>query len=174
MLGMVATICASGMTFAAMVAAMMFRRSLNDDWHRLPVPHILWWNTIALVLSSVAIDIGRRLLRDNKRTLFNWYWGAGCLLGSLFLIGQVLAWRELYARGYFIADGVANAFFFVITWAHAAHVIGALLAVYYVQYRALRYELGASRRNIVSVSALFWHFLDAMWLCIMGLFVWWA
>ena len=83
MLGMVTVICASGMTFAAMVAAMMFRRSLNDDWHTLPVPRILWWNTIALVLSSIAIDVGRRFLRDNRRTLFNWYWGTGCLLGTL-------------------------------------------------------------------------------------------
>jgi cytochrome c oxidase subunit 3 len=174
LLGMVALIVASSMTFAAMVAAMMFRRSLNNDWHRLPVPHILWWNTIALVVSSIAIDAARRFLRGNKRTLFNWYWSAGSLLGTLFLIGQVLAWRELYARGYFLADGVANAFFYVITFAHAAHVIGALGAVYYVEYRALRYQLGTSGRNVVSVSALFWHFLDAMWLGIMGLFVWWA
>ncbi len=174
MLGIVTLICASAMTFAAMVGAMIFRRSLNNDWHSLPVPRILWWNTLALIISSITIDAARRFLRHDRRRLFNWYWSAGCGLGTLFLIGQALAWRELYQRGFFLADGVSNAFFYVITWAHAAHVVGALIAVYYVEFRALRFELGLSRRNLVTISAVFWHFLDAMWLCIMGLFVWWA
>jgi len=53
-------------------------------------------------------------------------------------------------------------------------VVGALFAVAYVEVRALRFELGPSRRTWVDVSALFWHFLDVLWLGIMGLFVYWA
>jgi cytochrome c oxidase subunit 3 len=174
MIGIITVICASVMTFGAMAGAMILRRGLNNDWRQIPVPHILWWNTVALVLSSVAIDAARRFLRHDRRQLFTWYWSAGALLGTLFLVGQAMAWLELYQRGYFLSSGVANAFFYVITWAHAAHVVGALLAVYYVEYRALRYELPLSRRSVVTVSALFWHFLDVMWLVIMGLFVWWA
>ena len=174
MIGMIVLMCASTMTFGALIAAMILRRSLNNDWHSMPVPRLLWWNTAGLVVSSVAFDVARRLLAKNRRALFNWYWGAGSLLGTLFLIGQILAWRELYARGYFLAGGLATAFFYVITWTHALHVVGAIAAVYYVEFRALRFELGPSRRTMVAVSALFWHFLDVMWLCIMALFAWWA
>ncbi len=174
MIGMIVLMCASTMTFGALIAAMILRRSLNNDWHSMPVPRMLWWNTAGLVVSSVAFDLARRFLAKNRRVLFNWYWSAGSLLGTLFLIGQVLAWRELYARGYFLAGGLATAFFYVITWTHALHVVGAIAAVYYVEFRALRFELGPSRRTMVAVSALFWHFLDVMWLCIMALFAWWA
>jgi cytochrome c oxidase subunit 3 len=62
----------------------------------------------------------------------------------------------------------------VLTWAHAAHVVGALGAVAYVEYRAVRYQLGPANRTVVDVSAMFWHFLDVLWLALMALFVFWS
>jgi cytochrome c oxidase subunit 3 len=172
--GIIVLMCASTMTFAAFVSAMVVRRGLNNDWHALGLPRILYWNTAILILSSIAIDIGRRLLRRGKRVAFNWLWTAGTLLGTGFLAGQVIAWKQLGERGFYMAGNPSSAFFYVLTWAHAAHVIGALGAVMYVEYRALRYQLGPSRRTMVDVSAIFWHFLDVLWLGIMGLFVFWA
>jgi cytochrome c oxidase subunit III len=172
--GILVLMCASIMTFAALVSAMVVRRGLNNDWHRLPLPHILWWNTGVLILSSIALDAGRRLLRRHQRQLFNWLWSAGTLMGTCFLVGQIVAWEQLAARGFFLQGNPSSAFFYVLTWAHAAHVVGALFAVAYVEFRALRFELGPSRRTWVDVSAIFWHFLDVLWLGIMGLFVFWA
>jgi len=43
-----------------------------------------------------------------------------------------------------------------------------------VEYRALRFQLGPSRRTLVTVSAIFWHFLDALWLYLMVLFYVWG
>jgi cytochrome c oxidase subunit 3 len=172
--GIFVLMCASVMTFAALVSAMMVRRGLNNDWHRLPLPQILYWNTGILILSSIALDVARRLLRRNKRRYFNWLWSAGTLMGTWFLIGQIVAWEQLASRGFFLQGNPSSAFFYVLTWAHAAHVVGALFAVAYVEFRALRFELGPSRRTWVDVSAIFWHFLDVLWLGIMGLFVFWA
>jgi cytochrome c oxidase subunit 3 len=166
--------CASVMTFASFVSAMVVRRGLNNDWGHIGLPHILWWNTGVLILSSIAIDMGRRLLHRGKRVAFNWLWSAGTMLGTAFLAGQVIAWIQLQQRGFYLRGHPSSAFFYVLTWAHAAHVIGALGAVMYVEYRALRYELGPSRRTMVDVSAIFWHFLDVLWLGIMALFVFWA
>lgn len=172
--GIIVLMCASVMTFASFVSAMVVRRGLNNDWGHIGLPHILWWNTGVLILSSIAIDAGRRLLRRGKRVAFNWLWSAGTVLGTAFLAGQVVAWLQLEQRGFYLTGHPSSAFFYVLTWAHAAHVIGALGAVMYVEYRALRYELGPSRRTLVDVSAIFWHFLNVLWLGIMWLFVFWA
>jgi len=172
--GIIVLMCASVMTFSALVSAMVVRRGMNNDWHKLPLPHILWWNTGILILSSIAIDTGRRLLRRNKRQAFNWFWSAGTLMGSFFLAGQFIAWKQLSERGFFLQGNPSSAFFYVLTWAHAAHVVGALWGVFYVEFRALRFELGPSRRTWVEVTAIFWHFLDVLWLGIMGLFAFWA
>jgi cytochrome c oxidase subunit 3 len=171
-IGIVVLMCASVMTFSALVSAMVVRRGLNGtDWHRVALPHILYWNTVILLLSSVALDAARRMLRRGKRTEFNYLWTAGTVLGSLFLIGQSIAWYE--AQGH-LTTSLSSAFFYVLTWAHAAHVVGALGAVVFVDYKALRYELGPRNRTAVDVSAMFWHFLDVLWLGLMLLFVFWS
>jgi cytochrome c oxidase subunit 3 len=172
--GIIVLMCASMMTFASFVSAMVVRRGLNNDWGEIGLPRILWWNTAILIISSIAIDAGRRFLRTNKRVAFNWVWSAGTALGTAFLIGQCIAWKQLADRGFYLNGHPSSAFFYVLTWAHAAHVVGALGAVMYVEFRALRYELGPGRRTLVTVSAIFWHFLDVLWLFIMGLFVFWA
>jgi cytochrome c oxidase subunit III len=172
--GIIVLMCASIMTFASLVSAMVVRRGLNNDWGQIGLPHILYWNTGILILSSIAIDKGRRLLAHNRRAAFNWVWSAGTALGVAFLIGQFIAWHQLENRGFYLTGRPSSSFFFVLTWAHAAHVVGALAAVIYVEYRALRFQLGPGRRTLVTVSAIFWHFLDVLWLFIMALFVFWA
>lgn len=172
--GIIVLMCASTMTFIAFVSAMVVRRGLNSDWHHFQLPQILWWNTGILIVSSIVIDSARRVLAHNNRRIFNWLWSCGTVLGLAFLAGQIVAWTQLEARGLYVGKGPATAFFYVLTWSHAAHVIGALLPVLYIEYRALRWELGPGRRTLVVVSAIFWHFLDVIWLGIMGLFVFWA
>jgi cytochrome c oxidase subunit 3 len=165
---------ASTMTFAALVSAMFVRRGLatNNDWHRLAVPPLLWWNTIALVLSSVAVDIGRRAFRAGRRKEFRTLWLTGTALGTWFLIGQAINWRFLATHGFYLQHNPASAFFYILTWAHAAHVIGALAALYYVAVRMLVFPAIPLNRNVMEVSAIFWHFLDVMWLLLMAIFVW--
>jgi len=172
--GIIVLMCASTMTFISFVSAMVLRRGLNTDWRHFQLPHILWWNTAILIVSSIVIDCARRVLVHNRRRLFNWLWSFGAVLGLAFLAGQIVAWTQLEARGLYVGKGPSSAFFYVLTWSHAVHVIGALLPVLYIEYRALRWELGPGRRTLVVVSAIFWHFLDVIWLGIMGLYFFWA
>lgn len=167
---------ASTMTFTALVCAMFVRRGLatHNDWHRLGVPPMLWWNTAALVLSSVAVDIGRRAFRAGRRREFRILWLTGTMLGTWFLIGQAINWKFLADHGYYMGNNPASAFFYILTWAHAAHVVGALAALYFVSCRMLFFPFIPLNRNVMEVSAIFWHFLDVMWLILMAIFVFWA
>ena len=173
-IGICVGMVASTMTFAALIAAMVVRRKLGGGWKHVPIPAILWWNTAALLLSSVAVDIGRRALRAGHRPEFTKLWRLGTLLGTLFLAGQAAAWMQLSGEGFYLQRNPSSAFFYVLTWAHAAHVVGALAALYFVAIRdALRPDETVSR-TVVGVSAIFWHFLDVMWLILIGLFAFWS
>jgi cytochrome c oxidase subunit III len=171
MIGLVVMMSASVMTFAALASALIIRRGLGNDWHKMPLPWILWPNTAVLLLSSVVLDTARRLLRRGKRVTFNWLWCFGTLLGMLFLAGQTLAWRELHATGRFLAKNPSNAFFYVLTWTHAAHAIAGLIALIYFAIMALRFRLGPRKRTVVDVSTMFWHFLDVLWIFLMLIFI---
>lgn len=160
----------SAVLFLALVAAFLMRRSGAVDWVRIPKPHILWVNTVFLLASSFCVEAAREQLKLRKRTVFNGWWTAATGLGVLFLAGQALAWQQLRDAGLFIASSPSAAFFYVLTATHAAHVIGAVAALIYVEVQAVRFRLGPAKRTGIDVTAVFWHFLDVMWLCLMGLF----
>jgi cytochrome c oxidase subunit III len=170
LLGLYLLLVSSTMVFLALLAVFIMRRSIAADWVSMPKPPVLWWNTGVLLVSSAALEIARRRLRSSDRVAFNWWWTAATALGILFLLGQGLAWRQLKGEGHFIASNPATSFFYILTATHAAHLLGAIAAVVYVDVEALRFTLGPAKRTVIDASAIFWHFLDGMWLCLMAIF----
>ena len=98
----------------------------------------------------------------------------GSVLGLMFLAGQAIAWQQLKSAGVFIATNPSSSFFYVFTAAHAFHLLGGVSALIYVDVQALRLTLGPAKRTAVDISAIFWHFLDGLWLYLMLLFYVWG
>ena len=174
LIGLVVMMSASVMTFAALACVLAVRRGMGGDWSKMPLPWILWPNTATLLVSSAVLDTGRRMLNRGRRVAFNWFWCCGTLLGSCFLAGQIIAWRQLNGEGYFVAGNPSNGFFYIMTWTHAAHAIGGLIALIWVAVMALRFLLGPRYRTAMVVSLVFWHFLDVLWVLLMLLFVYYG
>jgi cytochrome c oxidase subunit III len=172
--GLYVLLAASTMVFAALTSALVVRRGLGDDWLSMPKPALLWVNTAVLLLSSFALEMARRALRAGARARFNGWWTAGTALGMAFLCGQVLVWNQLNAAGVFISTNPSNSFFYVFTFAHAVHLLGGVGALFYVDVQALRLSLGPAKRTAIDVSAIFWHFLDGLWVYLMVLFYVWG
>jgi len=162
------------MVFAAFTSALVVRRGLSDDWASMAKPPILWLNTAILLASSFMLEMARRSIRAGARSRFNVWWTAGTALGLLFLGGQTLAWIQLKDAGVFVSTNPSSSFFYVLTFAHAFHLLGGVAALVYVDVQALRLRLGPAKRTAIDISAIFWHFLDAIWVYLMVLFYVWG
>jgi len=172
--GIMVLLSATTMVFAAFTSAFMVRRGLSNDWAATPLPRVLWLNTFVLVASSAALEFARRALRTGRREWFNRLWTAGAALGILFLLGQGWAWRQLNDAGVFIASNPSSSFFYLLTAAHAIHVLGGVAALVYVDVQALTLQLGPGKRTAVDVTAIFWHFMDGLWIYLMILLSVWG
>ncbi len=172
--GLFVLLAASTMVFAALTSAFVVRRGLSDDWASMAKPHLLWVNTAVLLASSFVLDLSRRALKAGNRSRFNLWWTAGTVLGILFLIGQAIVWRQLKDAGVFIASNPSSSFFYVLTASHAFHLLGGVAALVYVDVQALRLRLGPAKRTAIDVTAIFWHFLDGIWVYLMVLFYVWG
>jgi len=172
--GLFVLLAATTMVFSALVSAFVVRRGISEDWISLVKPPILWANTVILLASSLVLDFARRALKKRDRSAFNLWWTVATVLGILFLAGQAYAWRELRQAGVFIATNPASSFFYVLTASHAVHLLGGVTALVYVDVQALRLQLGPAKRTAIDVSAIFWHFLDVLWMCLMVLFYVWG
>jgi cytochrome c oxidase subunit 3 len=164
LLGMV-SIC---MFFMALSAAFLVRKT-GKDWVNFKLPSIIWVNTIVLLTSSLTIDLARRRLALNDLVGFKTMWRATTALGVAFVVGQVVAWRDLVQMGFYVGSNPSSSFFYVFTAAHAAHLIGGILALFYVLFRDFRKTARLSLPVAAEVTSYYWHFMDGLWLFLVAL-----
>jgi cytochrome c oxidase subunit III len=162
-----------GSLFALFISAYSMRMNMVD-WRALPVPRLLWFNTGVLVLSSVALQWAHMAARRNDIDGVIVGLCAGGASAVTFLVGQLVAWRELSAAGYFLASNPANSFFYLITAAHGLHLIGGLVALGRTTTKVWRGVEMMQLRLSVELCAIYWHFLLLVWLVLLGLLTGWT
>jgi cytochrome c oxidase subunit 3 len=163
-----------GCLFALFTSAYFMRMGLSD-WHAMPVPRLLWLNTGVLVLSSVALQIALIAARRRQLDTVRLALVTGGITAVAFLVGQLMAWRELVADGYYLASNPANSFFYLITGMHGLHIIGGLIALAVVIVRAWTPQWRIERLRLsVELCAMYWHFLLFIWLAVFVLLAGWA
>jgi cytochrome c oxidase subunit 3 len=149
------------MFFMAFVSAYIVRKDMpNSAWIPLQVPRILWLNTLILIASSFTLARAHSRFSAKDDEGFRHWWATTTFLGILFVAGQFLAWRQLAAQGLFLATNPSSSFFYVFTGAHGVHLLGGILALLYVQFRATR---KVARGTAIEVVSMYWHFMDGLW-----------
>jgi cytochrome c oxidase subunit 3 len=176
------------MLFIAFTSAYIIRQGMSDDWRPLQMPPVLWLTTAMLIGSSITLEIARRMMkRDWVQASSRWL-SLTAMLGTAFLIGQLLAWRQLRASGIYMNSNPHSSFFYVLTGAHGLHLFGGVIALYYITLRAWResklegHEVTLAYANgrivrltslAVDLTAVYWHFMDGLWIYLFVLlFVW--
>ena len=174
--GIWVALAAIAMSFAAFTSALYVREGAATDWHHIPLPSILWFNTIALIASSVTLEIARHRLaaymRGNRsdRDVPLFWLNTTLFLGLVFVVGQYLAWLKLRSEGLFLATNPNSSFFYVLTGVHAVHVLGGLGGLTRVIVKFVHPALSL-RRSTMDATSYYWHFMGILWLYL--LFVLW-
>jgi cytochrome c oxidase subunit 3 len=160
------------MMFAAFTSALVVRKGASLDWRHFTLPPILYFNTVLLLASSVTLEVARRRvarfmggLKAQAVSPARWLY-VTLLLGLLFVAGQYLAWLQLSGQGVFLASNPSSSFFYVLTAAHALHVLGGLVGIVFVIHKLGKTVL---RRSTMDATARYWHFMDVLWVYLMWL-----
>jgi cytochrome c oxidase subunit 3 len=78
-------------------------------------------------------------------------------------VGQFLVWRQMVEAGVYLATNLHSSFFFVLTGAHALHLVGGLIGLAVVVRRAFAFRLTPVNHEPLRVWALYWHYMDIVW-----------
>ena len=154
--------------FSLLVIAYADRMTVGD-WRPLPEPWVMWLNTLALVLSSVALQRSLTGANRGRQDAVRIGLIAGGVFAIAFLAGQLIAWQRLVGLGYYAQTNPANAFFYVMTALHGLHLLGGLVALGRTADKVWRGYDVAQMRLSVELCAVYWHFLLAIWLVLFGL-----
>jgi cytochrome c oxidase subunit 3 len=190
-LGLFFALAAVFMFFVAIVSVFFVAQgsghfSANDryinDWLPTAIPSILWLNTALLLVSSVTIEIARRHMFREVDVMDEWL-GLGkptarqampwllatILMGSLFVVGQLMAWHQLHLQRIGMSTSQSSHSFFFITGVHGAHLLVGVFALMAAFIGLLRSRQLETRQILVDLAAWYWHSMGALWIILFGL-----
>lgn len=154
------------MLFGAFASAYIVRMK-KGDWMHFDMPQVFYISTAIIIVSSVTMNWAMASAKKNdlgglkKASLIT------LLLGLAFVVCQVLGWGILYDQKIVFAGKYSNAagsFFYVLTLMHLLHLIGGTIAVFVVWIKSIQEKYSSENLLGVSLCAIFWHFLDILWI----------
>ncbi len=172
--GMTLFLTALGVLFAASLVAYLVIRTRAEVWPPAGNPGMpagLWVSTGILLLCSVALHRAVRAARLGRQGVLRGAMLVSVALAAAFLVSQTLNWLQLSAAGLTARSNLYAFTFYMLTGLHAAHVIGGLVPLFIVTRRAVRGVYGPERDAGVRYCAMYWHFLDVVWVVMFLLLV---
>jgi cytochrome c oxidase subunit 3 len=189
-LGLLVALTPVLMLFVSFTSAYVVRQGLPTldprtnnlirDWIPVALPRLLLLNTFVLLVSSASMELARRQLKsqvalatslslrgDSLGNKIRIPWLAVTLaLGLAFLFGQWTAWQQLAANGFYVSTTPSSSFVYLLTGAHAAHLLGGVAALFVACIASLLHRPLKTRSIVVDLTAWYWHFMAALWIYI--------
>jgi cytochrome c oxidase subunit III len=170
MLGMRIFLLSLGVLFGASVIGYVTIRMVAPPATGAlpPLPRGLWLSTLLLLAGSATVHGALQAARQDLQERLQACLTVTALLGVSFLAVQGVCWiawagpmREALrgAGATYLLTG-----FYVLTGLHGLHVIAGLVPLLVVTRRAWAGRYSAQNHAGVSYIAMYWHFLDAVWL----------
>jgi cytochrome c oxidase subunit 3 len=152
--------------FALILSAYSLRMELGD-WIPLSEPQLLWTNTALLILASIVFQWARNGASKGDAQRIKLGMVLTGLLTTAFLIGQYIAWQQLFASGQYLTSNPSNAFFFLLTALHALHILGGMFV--WMRTTMKVFSGDSDVEESIHLCTIYWHFLLLVWLVIFGL-----
>lgn len=167
-IGMLIFLASWAMMFAACFYSYVILRVSSGGWPpdgmpALPIvlPSI---NTLVLIGSSASLHLAIRAVREGKQKAFVRWLILTPVLGFIFTILQLVLWQDLMGEGLRHTSGSYGSAFYFLTGFHALHILVGLVLLIRVLPRALRGEYTPKSHHPIRLVAMFWHFVDLVWI----------
>lgn len=162
------------MMFAGLTSAYIVKRS-QVNWLMIDIPLIFWYSTVAIIVSSVAVHLSMKALKQRNMVMYRRWLVITALLGVLFLVLQIIGFSQFSSSDVRLVGAGSNAsysFLLAISGMHGLHVLGGVVALVIIAIRAV----SVSKRNYstlpLEITATYWHFVDILWIYLFIFFNW--
>ena len=151
------------MMFAGLTSAYIVKRNL-PKWVTFELPLAFWYSTAAIALSSLTLYFAGRSFKQREMLRYRSLMTVTIILGIIFILLQVLGFRELWLQGAGLGKTGSVDFLYVIVLLHAAHVIGGIIALVVLFAKAFSAKRRMYNAVPVEVASTYWHFVDILWI----------
>jgi len=157
--------------FASAVLVVIVIRLQAQQWPDSlpPLPATLWMSTGLLLASGFCMEWGRYAIQRGRARRCTIALACTFVLAVGFLVLQTVAWFQWTssieeAEVLQSTHQIANSTFLILTGLHAAHIIGGLVPLGLILWYALLRSYSANVHVVIRDTAMYWYFLDVVWI----------
>jgi len=156
------------MMFAALSSGfIVYTAGGVDKGIKTLLPQTFIYSTVVIVISSLTLHLAYRAARMAELAKQKLFLLCTIILGVLFFILQVHSWRVLTEQGvFFINNNASQSFVYVFTGLHLLHIVAGLIVLLRCFVGVVKSIPQANNIFRMDLAALFWHFLDLLWIYI--------
>ncbi len=154
------------MLFSGLTSAYIVRAN-NGNWLVFQLPPVAMLSTAIIITSSITMFIAQFSIKKNAFKQTTLFLFITLLLGIAFTYTQYLGWKQLTAQGIYFLGKYSNAsgsFLYLIALVHILHLAGGIWALLITLFKSLKKRYHAGDYLGIELCAIYWHFLDVLWI----------
>ncbi len=154
------------MVFAGLTSAYVVSKS-RADWQNFEMPSAFLISTIVMIVSSITFHLAKKAIKENNRSQTTGYLLTTLILALAFIYFQFQGFGQLVSLGLYPTgptSTITTSFLYVVVATHLLHLLGGLISILVIIYNHFKQKYNSSQTIGIELGAMFWHFLDFLWL----------
>ncbi|TDD78597.1 cytochrome c oxidase subunit 3 [Flavobacterium caseinilyticum] len=154
------------MMFAGLTSAFVVSKSRADWLKDFQLPPAFYYSTIAIIACSVTFHLAKKAIQKNNQSKTTIFLLTTLVLGILFVILQFVGFGQIVENGYYFTgsgSSITTTFLYVVTVVHLIHLAGGVISLLIIIYNHFKQKYNSSQTLGIELGAMYWHFLDLLW-----------
>jgi len=154
------------MFFAGLTSAYVVSMK-REDWVTFDLPQAFYISTFLIIASSITLFFSQRFLKKDKHQNSIILLIVTFILGLLFVWYQYVGFEQLRSVGLYFTgkdSNVSTSFIIGITFMHVLHLIAGVVVLIVVIYNHFKKKYSSTDMLGFELGAIFWHFVDILWI----------
>lgn len=166
--------------FLGFSAAYLYNR-IQMGLEPLQLPILFVFNTFLLIAASITLKYAKTFYKNDNTLKYQQSLGLTLFLTVVFLLSQIMAWKELYSEGVFVNHSNMASYLYIISGVHFAHVVIGIPFLALFLYSSINkmkepvsvlvYFSDPDKKRKLNLLTIYWHFLDILWIYLVVFFL---
>ena len=155
------------MMFAGLTSAFVVSKSRADWLKNFQLPTAFYFSTIVIIGCSLTFHLAKKAIQKGKQKATTLFLLATLALGILFVALQFMGFGQIVENGYYFTgaeSSITTTFLYIVTLVHLLHLAGGLIALLIIIVKQLKHKYNATETLGIELGAMYWHFLDLLWI----------
>ena len=154
------------MMFAGLTSAYVVSQSRADWAKNFHLPSAFYFSTIAILGCSITFHLAKKAIQKDKHSATTSFLLATLALGIAFVVLQFVGFGQIVSEGYFFtgsASSITTTFLYVVVVVHLIHLAGGAISLLIIIYNHFKQKYNSTQTLGIELGAMYWHFLDLLW-----------